>query len=84
VTFVHIHRDRTFQKWEENKTGLAKKTLLMKRRKGNALPYLEAVAITFFTRQSGFLQFIQGKLDLLRTRPLKMKFLPKRRIKPDT
>jgi peptide/nickel transport system substrate-binding protein len=33
---------------------------------GKSLPYLEAVAITFLPdKQSGFLQFIQGKLDFI-------------------
>jgi peptide/nickel transport system substrate-binding protein len=47
--------------WEENVKLVLRKTLyFMKDEKGNALPYLEAVAITFY-RISGF--FIQGKLD---------------------
>jgi peptide/nickel transport system substrate-binding protein len=35
----------------------------MKRRERNALPYLEAVAITFYRISKVVLQFIQGKLD---------------------
>jgi hypothetical protein len=38
------------------KTGLTQKTLYFMKRdeKGNALPYLEAVAITFYRIKSGF------------------------------
>lgn len=52
--------------WEENVKLVLRKNPLFyeKDDKGNALPYLEAVAITFLPdKQSGFLQFIQGKLD---------------------
>jgi ABC-type transport system substrate-binding protein len=52
--------------WEENVKLVLRKNPLFyeKDEKGNALPYLEAVAITFLPdKQSGFLQFIQGKLD---------------------
>ena len=55
-----------FKLWEENvKLVLRKNPLYYERdEKGNRLPYLEAVAITFLPdKQSGFLQFIQGKLD---------------------
>lgn len=52
--------------WEENVKLVLRKNPLYyeKDEKGNSLPYLEAVAITFLPdKQSGFLQFIQGKLD---------------------
>jgi peptide/nickel transport system substrate-binding protein len=52
--------------WEENVKLVLRKNPLFyeKDEKGNMLPYLEAVAITFLPdKQSGFLQFIQGKLD---------------------
>ncbi|MEZ7498864.1 ABC transporter substrate-binding protein [Flavobacterium sp. Arc3] len=52
--------------WEENVKLVLRKNPLFyeKDEEGNALPYLEAVAITFLPdKQSGFLQFIQGKLD---------------------
>jgi peptide/nickel transport system substrate-binding protein len=52
--------------WEENVKLVLRKNPLFyeKDKKGKALPYLEAVAITFLPdKQSGFLQFIQGKLD---------------------
>jgi ABC-type transport system substrate-binding protein len=52
--------------WEENVKLVLRKNPLFyeKDEKGNTLPYLEAVAITFLPdKQSGFLQFIQGKLD---------------------
>ncbi|EIA08937.1 ABC transporter substrate-binding protein [Flavobacterium frigoris] len=55
-----------FKLWEENVKLVLRKNPLYyeKDEKGNALPYLEAVAITFLPdKQSGFLQFIQGKLD---------------------
>lgn len=55
-----------FKLWEENvKLVLRKNPLYFEKdAKGNHLPYLEAVAITFLPdKQSGFLQFIQGKLD---------------------
>lgn len=55
-----------FKLWEENvKLVLRKNPLYFEKdAKGNNLPYLEAVAITFLPdKQSGFLQFIQGKLD---------------------
>jgi len=57
-----------FKLWEENvKLVLRKNPLYFEKdEKGNRLPYLEAVAITFLPdRQSGFLQFIQGKLDFM-------------------
>lgn len=55
-----------FKLWEENVKLVLRKNPLFyeKDEKGNSLPYLEAVAITFLPdKQSGFLQFIQGKLD---------------------
>jgi peptide/nickel transport system substrate-binding protein len=51
-----------------------RKTLYFMKRRERKLPYLEAVAITFY-RQSGFLQFIQGKLDFTSgLDPIKMIF----------
>ena len=55
-----------FKLWEENvKLVLRKNPLYFEKdSEGNRLPHLEAVAITFLPdKQSGFLQFIQGKLD---------------------
>ena len=57
-----------FKNWEENvKLVLRKNPLYFERdEKGEALPYLEAVAITFVPdKQSEFMLFLQGKLDLL-------------------
>jgi len=57
-----------FKIWEENvKLVLRKNPLYFERDdKGVQLPYLEAVAITFLPdKQSGFLQFVQGKLDFV-------------------
>ncbi|WP_438712494.1 ABC transporter substrate-binding protein [Aquimarina muelleri] len=57
-----------FKLWEENvKLVFRKNELYFERdKKGKQLPYLEAVAITFLPdKQSEFLQFAQGKLDLL-------------------
>jgi ABC-type transport system substrate-binding protein len=57
-----------FKIWEENvKLVLRKNPLYFERdEKGIQLPYLEAVAITFLPdKQSGFLQFVQGKLDFV-------------------
>ena len=57
-----------FKNWEENvKLVLRKNPLYFERdEKGQALPYLEAVAITFVPdKQSEFMLFLQGKLDLL-------------------
>lgn len=54
--------------WEENvKMVLRKNSLYYERdEKGSQLPYMEAVAITFLSdKQSGFLQFVQGKLDFV-------------------
>ncbi|SFZ92513.1 peptide/nickel transport system substrate-binding protein [Flaviramulus basaltis] len=57
-----------FKRWEENiKLVLRKNELYFEKDSlGNALPYLEAVALTFLPdKQSEFLQFIQGNLDFL-------------------
>jgi len=57
-----------FKIWEENvKLVLRKNPLYYERdEKGVQLPYMEAVAITFLPdKQSGFLQFVQGKLDFV-------------------
>jgi ABC-type transport system substrate-binding protein len=57
-----------FKIWEENvKLVLRKNALYFERdSKGVQLPYLEAVAVTFLPdKQSGFLQFVQGKLDFV-------------------
>ncbi len=57
-----------FKLWEENiKLVLRKNPLYFEKdKKGNQLPYLEAVSITFLPdKQSEFLQFAQGKLDFV-------------------
>jgi ABC-type transport system substrate-binding protein len=57
-----------FKIWEENvKLVLRKNPLYFEKDEdGIQLPYLEAVAITFLPdKQSGFLQFVQGKLDFV-------------------
>ncbi|AWH86979.1 ABC transporter substrate-binding protein [Flavobacterium album] len=57
-----------FKIWEENvKLVLRKNPLYFEKdEKGVQLPYMEAVAITFLPdKQSGFLQFVQGKLDFV-------------------
>lgn len=57
-----------FKIWEENvKLVLRKNPLYFEKdKKGVQLPYLEAVAVTFLPdKQSGFLQFVQGKLDFV-------------------
>lgn len=57
-----------FKIWEENvKLVLRKNPLYFERdAKGVQLPYIEAVAVTFLPdKQSGFLQFVQGKLDFV-------------------
>jgi len=53
--------------WVENtKMVLRKNRFYFEKENGKKLPYLEAVSITFLPdKQSEFLQFIQGKLDLL-------------------
>lgn len=58
----------TFKMWEENvKLVLRKNPMYFEfDQKGNRLPYLEAVAITFLPdKQSEFLQFAQGKIDFI-------------------
>ena len=57
-----------FKRWEENIKLVFRKNELYfeKDEAGNALPYLEAVAITFLPdKQSEFLQFVQGNIDFL-------------------
>jgi peptide/nickel transport system substrate-binding protein len=57
-----------FKLWEENvKLVLRKNPMYFEKdAEGKSLPYLEAVAITFLPdKQSGFLQFIQGKIDFI-------------------
>jgi ABC-type transport system substrate-binding protein len=57
-----------FKIWEENVKLVLRKNPLYyeKDEKGVQLPYMEAVAVTFLPdKQSGFLQFVQGKLDFV-------------------
>lgn len=57
-----------FKLWVENTKLVFRKNPLYfeKDEKGNQLPYLEAVAITFYAdKQTEFLQFIQGNSDVL-------------------
>ncbi len=57
-----------FKLWVENTKLVFRKNPLYfeKDSKGNHLPYLEAVAIKFLPdRQSGFMEFIQGKSDFI-------------------
>lgn len=57
-----------FKLWEENIKLVFRKNELYfeKDEKGNPMPYLEAVAITFLPdKQSEFLQFAQGNIDFL-------------------
>ncbi|MCA4807291.1 ABC transporter substrate-binding protein [Myroides odoratimimus] len=57
-----------FKFWEENIKLVLRKNpnYFEKDEKGNQLPYLEAVSITFLPdKQSGFLQFLQGNLDFI-------------------
>jgi peptide/nickel transport system substrate-binding protein len=57
-----------FKLWEENvKLVLRKNPIYFEKdAKGERLPYLEAVAITFLPdKQSEFLQFTQGKIDFI-------------------
>ncbi len=57
-----------FKLWEENvKLVLRKNPLYFEKDyNGEALPYLEAVAVTFLPdKQSGFLQFVQQKSDFI-------------------
>ena len=58
----------TFKNWEEDvKLVLRKNPLYFERDStGKALPYLESIAITFVPdKQSEFMLFLQGKLDLM-------------------
>lgn len=57
-----------FKKWEEGVKLVFRKNnhYYEKDSEGNALPYLEAVAVTFLPdKQSEFLQFAQGNIDFL-------------------
>ncbi|SDX83997.1 peptide/nickel transport system substrate-binding protein [Lutibacter oricola] len=57
-----------FKLWVENTKLVFRKNELYyeKDKKGNKLPHLEAVAITFLPdKQSEFLQFVQGNLDFM-------------------
>jgi peptide/nickel transport system substrate-binding protein len=56
-----------FKLWVENtKLVLRKNKNYYESKKGKQLPYLEAIAITFLPdKQSEFLQFIQGNIDML-------------------
>jgi peptide/nickel transport system substrate-binding protein len=57
-----------FKYWEENVKLVFRRNPLYfeKDESGNSLPYLEAVSITFLPdKQSEFLQFAQGKLDMV-------------------
>ncbi|MDC3285827.1 ABC transporter substrate-binding protein [Flavobacteriaceae bacterium] len=59
-----------FKLWVENTKLVFRKNqnYFEKDSKGNQLPYLEAVAITFLPdKQSEFLQFIQGNLDFIKS-----------------
>ncbi len=64
------------KRWEKNlKLVLRKnKNYFEQDQQGNSLPYLESVAITFVPdKQSEFLLFLQGKLDLLNSLDLSYK-----------
>ena len=57
-----------FKRWEENIKLVLRKNVdyFEKDQKGNSLPYLEAIAITFIPeKQSEFLEFIQSNLDFI-------------------
>ncbi|MFG6685520.1 ABC transporter substrate-binding protein [Mariniflexile sp. HNIBRBA6329] len=57
-----------FKRWEENIKLVFRKNnhYFEKDKKGKALPYLEAVSITFLPdKQSEFLQFAQGNIDFV-------------------
>ncbi len=57
-----------FKIWEENVKLVLRKNenYHEKDKNGNRLPYLESVAISFLPdKQSGFMQFIQGKIDMI-------------------
>ncbi|MBV7268631.1 ABC transporter substrate-binding protein [Winogradskyella luteola] len=57
-----------FKRWEENIKLVFRRNnnYFEKDTKGNTLPYLEAIAITFLSdKQSEFLQFAQGNIDFV-------------------
>ena len=57
-----------FKIWEENVKLVLRKNpnYHEKDSQGKRLPYLESIAITFLPdKQSGFMQFIQGKIDMI-------------------
>ncbi len=57
-----------FKLWEENVKLVLRRNpdYFEKDQNGVPLPYLEAIAITFLPdKQSGFLQFVQGKIDFI-------------------
>ena len=57
-----------FKIWEENVKLVLRKNpnYHEKDSEGKRLPYLESIAITFLPdKQSGFMQFIQGKIDMI-------------------
>lgn len=59
-----------FKRWEENIKLVFRKNenYFETDENGNKLPYLEAVALTFLPdKQSEFLQFVQGNIDLLKS-----------------
>jgi len=59
-----------FKLWVENTKLVLRKNpqYFEKDKKGNQLPYLEAVAVTFLPdKQSEYLQFIQGNLDFMKS-----------------
>ncbi len=59
-----------FKLWVENTKLVLRKNPLYfeKDEKGNQLPYLESVAVTFLPdKQSEFLQFIQGNIDFMKS-----------------
>ncbi|WP_246337451.1 ABC transporter substrate-binding protein [Tenacibaculum pelagium] len=59
-----------FKLWVENTKLVLRKNPFFYEKdiKGNQLPYLEAVAVTFLPdKQSEFLQFIQGNLDFMKS-----------------
>ncbi len=59
-----------FKLWVENTKLVLRKNsnYFEKDEKGNSLPYLESVAVTFLPdKQSEFLQFVQGNLDFMKS-----------------
>jgi peptide/nickel transport system substrate-binding protein len=57
-----------FKRWEENIKLIFRKNnrYFEKNIKGESLPYLEAISITFLAdKQSEFLQFVQGNIDFI-------------------